>query len=93
MEDAINHHAGGGFTLTGKAIDIYQAATVRSALKMHIATGGRMRLSRNANPTHLMKLAAQITGRKFKARDYATAMTALDQWITETKVQIAQVQE
>lgn len=89
--DAITYHASGGTTLTGSAIDIMGAATIRVALRMHVNSGGRMRMSRAASPTVLMASAAKITGQKFKTRDYAGAIVALDQWITEAKCKVLHI--
>ena len=81
----IEHHKSGGTTLTGNAINIYAALHVATGLEWR-AKGMTMLLTRGATPTVLMQRAAQITGQKFKARDYAGAALAVRQWITEAKV-------
>ena len=81
----ITHHEHGGTTLTGNAISIYRALTVVTGLEWK-AKGVTMQLTRGATPTFLMSLAAEITGKKFKSRDYAGAAVAVRQWITEAKV-------
>lgn len=80
----ITHHESGA-TLTGNAIQIYRALAVATGLEWK-AKGMRLLLTRTATPGNLMAIASEITGKKFKARDYAGAAVAVRQWITEAKV-------
>lgn len=56
----------------------YQAIVIASALDLYRKTG--MKANRAYTPSAMMKAASQITGRKFKARDYETAAIALREW-------------
>lgn len=88
--DAITHSQHGTI-FTGSAVHIMRAATVRSAIRMYIHSG--MLITRGMTISKLMRAASDITDKKFKARDYAGAMAALDQWITEAKVKVLHIQE
>ena len=66
----------------GKAgVATYQALVLKSGLKLYANTG--MRPNRAWTPTAMMRLAAHITGKKFKARDYLGAAAALEVWLAE----------
>jgi hypothetical protein len=66
-------------TFTGTAIDLYQAAVIKSALKLYARTG--MKANRAYTPSNMMRMATIITGQKFKARDYHGAVAGLENWI------------
>lgn len=57
----------------------FQAITIKSALRLYARTG--MKANRAYTPSAMMKMAAQITGKKFKARDYDGAVNELEIWI------------
>jgi len=59
------------------ATALFQVKVIISGLK---ACKIGMRLSRNATPTHLFKLASRYTGNKYKRGDYDLAITELAQW-------------
>lgn len=61
------------------AVSVYQAAVVKSALKLYAKTG--MKANRAYTPKNMMATASAITGKKFKARDYEGAIKALEEWI------------
>lgn len=65
--------------ITGTGIDVYRAAVMKTGLKMYRDTG--MRPNRAYTPSAMMKAAAEITGKKFKPRDYTAAIDALQAWI------------
>lgn len=70
---------GGTTTFSGAAaVSIYRASAIASALRFYARTG--MQANRAYTPSAMMKAAAQITGQKFKARDYAGAADALTAW-------------
>lgn len=80
----IQHHADGGTTLTGSAIDLYRVAVIRSAIRMYANCG--MIPTRGVRITDLMVEASQITGQTLKGKkDHQRAIVALDQWLTEAK--------
>jgi hypothetical protein len=69
-------------TFTGKAgVSTFQALVLKQGLKLFAATG--MKPNRQWTPSAMMKLAASITGKKFKARDYLGAVAELEKWIAE----------
>ena len=64
-----------------RGVTTFQAITLKSALAMFAKHG--MRINRMWTPRKMMALAAHITGKTFKARDYNGAIAALDSWIKE----------
>lgn len=74
----------GSLTLTGPAqVAIYRAIVIASALDLYAKTG--MCPNRAYTPRAMMSAAAKITGRTFKARDYAGAAAALWTWADEQR--------
>lgn len=61
------------------AVNVYRAAAIKAALGLYAKTG--MQVNRAYTPSAMMRAAAEITGKKFKARDYAGAAAALSAWI------------
>jgi hypothetical protein len=59
-------------------IEIYRATVIGSALKLYAKTG--LKVNRAYTPKAMMQAAEQITGQKFKARDYQGAADALKVW-------------
>ena len=57
----------------------YRAVVIKSGLKLYRDTG--MRPNRAYTPTAMMRVASEITGKKFKARDYTGAIEALEAWL------------
>ena len=71
-------------TFTGPAeVNVYRAITIKHGLKLYMNTG--MKPNRAYTPTAMMRTAKEITGAKLKARDYAGAIKALDEWIEKQK--------
>ena len=69
-------------TFAGKAgVATYQALVLKSGLKLYAKAG--IVPNRAWTPGRMMKLAAHITGKKFKARDYLGAVAALEAWLAE----------
>ena len=71
-------------TFTGSAVNVYVALTVAKALDLYRKTG--MKVNRAYTPANMMAMAAKVTGRKFKARDYEGAALALREWAANFKV-------
>lgn len=66
----------GGASFTGpEAVDVYRATVIAHGLKLYAKTG--MRPNRMYTPKNMMAAAAQMTGQKFKARDYLKAAESL----------------
>lgn len=57
----------------------YQAIVIKNGLRLYAKTG--MKPNRAYTPSAMMAVAARITGRKFKARDYTSAADALEAWL------------
>lgn len=66
---------------TGDGVAAYQAATIASGLRLYARTG--MKPGRAWTPKAMMARAEQITGKRFKARDYLGAADALIAWADE----------
>lgn len=78
----IEHTQSGAVAFVGRdAVAIYRATVIESALRLYAKTG--MRVNRAYTPAAMMRVAAEITGRKFKARDYLGAADALRAWRTD----------
>lgn len=76
-----------GTTFAGpKGVGIYQAIVLASSLRLYAKTG--IKPTRGVGPKHMMKLAEQITGLKFKAKEYILAAEALRTWADKTKAEI-----
>lgn len=64
---------------TGPAVNVYVAASLRTGLRLYARTG--IKPNRQWTPKNMMTMAARLTGRTFKARDYNGAADALQAWI------------
>lgn len=60
-------------------VSTFVAVTLKSGLKLFARTG--MKPNRLWTSKAMMAKAAQITGKKFKARDYDGAIAALEEWL------------
>lgn len=68
-------------------VKVYTATVLKHGLLLYDKIG--MKPNRMWTPTKMMALAKNITGKKFKARAYTEAASALDEWL-EINVPIAQ---
>lgn len=78
---------------TADQVSWYQLATLKTALSLHIRTGGKMRMTRNAGITTLLKLASGYTGVTYKRSQAQLAydhITQLVRKIQELNVQAPQ---
>lgn len=69
-----------------EAVEVFRAAAICSALYLYAEHG--IKANRAYTPKAMMAAAAQITGKKFKARDYKGAHAALKAWVIEQKAKI-----
>lgn len=60
-------------------VTCYQTIALKHGLKFFVKTG--IRPNSAWTPTAMMKLAAHLTGRTFKPRDYAGAIAALERLV------------
>jgi hypothetical protein len=68
----------GGMFAGPDAVNVYRATVIASGLKFYAKTG--MKVNKAYTPSAMMKAATEITGQKFKARDYLGAADALTEW-------------
>lgn len=66
-------------------VGLYQARVVRQGLK---ACKNGMRLNRAYTPTNLMAMVLQITGKKFKLKQYDEAIAAMDAHISAAEAAV-----
>ena len=57
---------------------IFRAVVVAKALRLYAATG--IKANRAYTPKNMRAVATEVTGLKFKARDYLGAAKALEDW-------------
>lgn len=82
-ESKITVSSGGAVTFEGPdAIQLFRANQIRSALGLH-KTG--MRMSRGVTNRILFEQASQITGKKYKMKDFDRAREDLKIWIDAMK--------
>lgn len=72
-------------TFTGDQVNVFAMITLKSALKLYAKTG--MKDNRAYTPTAMMRTASRMTGKTFKARDYAGAIAALEEAIKAARPQ------
>ena len=68
---------------TPNGIAVFQALAVKGGLKA-IKLG--LRVNTAYTPKNCMAMATKITGKQFKARDYDGAIKALEEWISEQRI-------
>jgi hypothetical protein len=73
----------GGTTFTGDAINFYQAATLKGALKLYASCG--MIPTRGFTITKMLKLAQTFTGKTYKRGDAAKAAADMQEWVDACK--------
>ena len=52
-----------GMTISPEA---YRLVALKQALKIHVMTQGRMRLTRSASPTRMLEMASEYTGKRYR---------------------------
>jgi hypothetical protein len=68
------------------AVSVFQCKVIASGLRLYAKTG--MMPNRNYTPKNMMAMATQLTGIKFKARDYLGAADALNLLADKTAAEI-----
>jgi len=71
-------------TFSGSAVNVYGALVMAKALELYAKTG--MRVNRAYTPSAMMRTAQNVTGKKFKARDYVGAAKALREFADQFDV-------
>lgn len=59
--------------------NIYQALTIKTALKFYAKHG--VRINRAYTPRNMMQMVTKITGTKLRPRDYMGGVHALENWV------------
>jgi hypothetical protein len=65
--------------LTGNAIPLYRAAVLKSALTLYAKH--KIQVNRAYTPTAMLKVAGDITGKKYPRGYYDIAANDLQEWI------------
>lgn len=61
--------------------DAYRVLVLRQALRIHVVSGGKMRMTRTATPTRLLAMASEVTGRQYKRGQHAVALADIEELI------------
>ncbi len=64
-----------------RGVATYVAIVLAAGLRLYAQTG--IKPNKAYTPKAMMQKAAQMTGQKFKARNYIGAAQALDAWVRE----------
>lgn len=64
-------HPGGGFSVTGESMSIYRLIVLKHALVLYAKTG--IRPTRSATPTAMLRMASEVTGKKYKRGQHSLA--------------------
>lgn len=68
-----------------EAVDLMRVQTIISGIRMNIATGGKLMLTRGATITRLLQLAGEYTGKSYKRSEKQEAMDDLRVWFNNMK--------
>ena len=92
MKEGIFYNKDGSLNaLVGKdAVHLMRVQTIISGLRMNIATGGRMMITRGFGPKRLLAVASEYTGRTYKMSEKQLAMDHLKVWFDEMKAALPQ---
>lgn len=63
--------------------EIYRMVTLKHALRIHVQTQGRMRLTRAASPTALLKMASEYTGKQYRRGQQAQAFQDMEHLLNQ----------
>ena len=86
MNDSYISHSPSGILFSGPdAIRLQQAITLRSAIKMYVASGGQIIPTRGMGITKMLALAGGVTGKTYKRSQTAEAQQDLHIWIETMK--------
>lgn len=81
MNDQITFHESGAVSITGRdAMTYYQAVQLHASMSLFVRTG--LRPTRGVGGRAMLAMAGAITGKPYKARQYAAALTDLRVWIS-----------
>ena len=80
----IETYGNGGAVITGKGIDTYRYLLLAKSIELYARCG--LIPTRGVTISKMMKMATQITGKKFKSRDYAGAAAALKAFASNNNI-------
>lgn len=84
MTDSYIRHGNGGSSFVGPAaVSVFRAIVLANGLRMYGRTG--IKPNRMWSPSRMINAAEEITGKKFKKRDYEGAANAVDEWIKQVR--------
>lgn len=87
MNRRIDIRENGGASFSGPdAVNVYAATVLASALKMYARSG--MKASRFHTPKNMLAKASELTGKKYKGRDYLAVAEDLLAWAHSKAVTI-----
>lgn len=81
----------GATTYTGDAIPLFQAVTLKGALKLYAKCG--MIPTRGMTITKMLKLASSITGKPYKRGDAMKAHDDMSTWIDAARTAMPVIDE
>ena len=86
MHDSYIQHTSSGVLFSGPdAVRLQHAITLRSAIKMYVASGGQIIPTRGMGITKMLKLAGGVTGKTYKRSQATQAQDDLHIWIETMK--------
>ena len=65
-----------GITVSAEA---YRLVALKQALRIHVQTQGRMRLTRTATPTSMLLMASEYTGKRYRRGQQAQALADIQE--------------
>ena len=69
-----------------EAVEVFRAAAIASVLRLYARTG--LKANRAYTPSAMLRVAGEITGRKFKRGQYHEAADALGEFVQREKARI-----
>jgi len=86
MHDSYIQHTSSGVLFSGPdAVRLQHAITLRSAIKMYVASGGQIIPTRGMGITKMLALAGGVTGKTYKRSQATQAQDDLHIWIETMK--------
>jgi hypothetical protein len=58
--------------------EIYRVVALKQALRIHVLTQGRMKLTRTATPTRMLEMASEYTGKQYRRGQQDIALQDLE---------------
>ena len=65
-----------GITVSAEA---YRLVALKQALRIHVQTQGRMRLTRTATPTSMLLMASEYTGKRYRRGEQSQALADIQE--------------